>query len=238
MIKEISALIVCLFILGIGPHSNPSAAQNSGRGNATKENLDLPFHFDSEFNDDEEVPPEYFIFYGQQYEGDGIFFSCDRSSSMREGTKWQTLQKELIRNITEFSERVQFGIAFFDATLVQFPTSGRPAEATAPMKAAAVTFCMSLTPGSGTCPKTGLLAALKFANQSAAKRKVIIHLADGMTTCPGHDATVYGQQALTEVTSRNIQRIPINTICIGSPAGEAWMQKLAAMNDGSYVRLP
>lgn len=208
-------------------------------GVATKENLDLPFDAVGEMDGEEEEAPEIFVFYGQQYEGDGIFFSCDRSSSMNIPAKWNNLQKEVIKNINEFSERVEFGIAFWDASLVKFPTSGRPAEASPAMKAAAISFVMSTSPGHGSCCKEGLLTCLTFANQSSSKRKVIIHLADGFTHCPNFDATQYGQQTLSEVTSRNINRVQINTICIG-PAGqvdEAWMRKLSAMNNGSFARI-
>ena len=38
------------------------------------------------------------------------------------------LQREVVRIITGLSERVQFGIVFFDADVFKFPPSGKPAE--------------------------------------------------------------------------------------------------------------
>ena len=211
---------------------------SAGAGAASKENLDLPYDAIGSSEDDEE-PPEMVIFYGNQYEGDGIFFSCDKSGSMNDSNKFRRLQQEVIKNITQFSERVQFGIVFFNGGLYKFPQSGRPADATPVMKAAGSAFVTSTTPGHGSCCKPALIQALSYANQSSAKRKIIIHLADGFTTCPGSDATQYGQQTLAEVTAKNTQRVHINTICIG-PSGqvdEDWMKKLAAQNGGSYSRI-
>jgi hypothetical protein len=53
-------------------------------GGALKSNLDLPFDAGL-LNDDaeDEDAPELITFYSQQYEGDGIFYCIDHSSSMR-----------------------------------------------------------------------------------------------------------------------------------------------------------
>jgi hypothetical protein len=213
-------------------------AGGAGGGAATKENLDLPFDALGSSEDDEEAP-ELVVFYGQQYEGDGFFYCLDRSGTMSEGSKFPTLQKEVIKNLTQFSERVQFAIVFFDANVTKFPASGRPCEATPAMKAAGSAYVTSNKTGHGTCCKEALVTALSFANQSTAKRKVILYLSDGGTTCPGTDGIQYAQQTLSEVKSRNTQQVKINTLYIG-PAGdetppdhsEQFMKKLAAQNNG------
>ena len=46
---------------------------------STKENLDLPFDAGSEL-DDENLAPESFVFYGERFEGDGVFLCCGRSA--------------------------------------------------------------------------------------------------------------------------------------------------------------
>ncbi len=239
MLRNLSESLLIALVFGIPSFAYAQSGVAGGSSAATKENLDLPFDALGEVDDNEEEAPEIFVFYGQQYEGDGIFFSCDKSGSMKEGTKWKTLQKEVIKNVTEFSDHVQFGITFFDSGIYKFPTSGRPADANPSMKAAASSFVMSTSPGSGSCCKGGLLTALTYANQSTSKRRLIIHLADGWTHCPGHDRVVYGQQTLAEVSARNTQRVQINTICIGAAGqvDESWMRKLAAMNNGAYARI-
>ena len=160
---------------------------------------------------------------------------------MNEANKFRRLQQEVIKNIVQFSERVQFGVVFFDSNIYKFPQSGRPADATPALKAAGSAFVTSTQAGHGSCCKAGLLQALAYANQSTAKRRIIIHLSDGFTTCPGNDAAQYGQQTLSEVSAKNTQKVHINAICIGPPGAnnvdEDWMKKLAAQNGGSYARI-
>ena len=77
------------------------------QGGLSKENLDLPYDAMSLAEEDEDSP-EVIIFYGQNYEGDGVFFCLDRSSSTRNG-ELKIEKREAIRSITEFSSRVEFG---------------------------------------------------------------------------------------------------------------------------------
>jgi len=214
---------------------SPSYAQEGG-GGFNKLNLDLPFDAGGTQEEEEEAP-EIVVFYGQQYEGDGIFFSCDKSGSMNEGNKFKKLQQEVIKNISQFSERVEFGICFFDAGLSKFPTSGQPAKASAAMKAAGSAYVMSTAPGHGTCSKPALITCLQFANQSSAKRKVIIHLSDGFNYCGGADEATYSRECLNEVSQRNTCRAHVNTIGFGASVNEQFMKALAAQNSGSYSRV-
>lgn len=205
---------------------------------ATKENLDLPFDAVGSSEDEEEAP-EIVVFYGQQYEGDGFFFCCDRSGSMNDGVKWKRMQQEVVKNISQFSEKVEFSIVFFDAGMVCFPPSGRPAEASPALKAAGIAMVMSAVPGHGTCAKPALIKTINYANQSSSKRKTCIYLSDGHTTCDGQGSeSAYANTILAEVTARNTQRAHINTICIGqTDVMEDFMRKLAAQNNGQYSRL-
>jgi hypothetical protein len=218
----------------------PDAIAQSGGGNgasvATKENLDLPF--DAVGNsDDEEEAPEIIVFYGQQVEGDCFVFCCDKSSSM-EGAQWKRLQQEVVKIINGFSDRVQFGIVFFDANMVKFPPSGRPADANQAMKGAGVAMVMSTVTGHGTCSKAALVQSLQYTNQSTGKRKSIVYLSDGHNTCNGMDEIEYTKSLMAEVTARNTQRAHINTFCIGSDwVDENFMRNLAAANQGTYTRI-
>jgi hypothetical protein len=239
---RISIVFVVAFFLVLGGGAVRSgrlhAQEGGGGGGAPKQNLDLPFDAAGE-NEEEEEAPEIVVFYGQQYEGDGIFFCCDKSGTMKEGTKFKRLQQEVIKNISQFSEKVQFGIVFFDSGLVKFPASGKPADANAAMKAAGMAMVMSTSPGSGTCTKPALVTCLTFASQSSAKRRLIIYLSDGGQTCANQDPAQYGEQCLAETTQRNTSRVHINAICIGAngQVDEVWMRKLAAENNGAYARI-
>jgi hypothetical protein len=76
---NLRSLLSLLSLLSAGLIGSAAHAQTSG-GIGTKENLDLPFDAGGGENNEEEAPPTI-IFYGQQYEGDGIFYCLDRSGS-------------------------------------------------------------------------------------------------------------------------------------------------------------
>ena len=234
-------VLAILAIASVGPVFIGSAstlrAQESG---SLKANLDLPFEAAGNKEEEEEAP-DIVVFYGQQFEGDGIFYCCDMSGSMKEAGKFNHLKQEVTKNISSFSERVQFGVVFFDANMKKFPNTGRPADANATQKSAALAFVSSTTPGSGTCAKPALSACFTYASQSSAKRKIIIYLSDGFHTCPSHDPAQYGKEVLSEASAKNTTHAKINAICIG-PSGasnvdEDWMRRLASQNNGQYTRI-
>ena len=64
-------------------------------------------------------------------------------------------------------------------------------------------------------------------------------LPDGGTLLdPGPAEAAYLRQELSQTTSQNYQRIPINTIGVLdlTPAGEAFLKQLASANGGTYTR--
>ncbi len=205
-------------------------------GGILKANLDLPFDAGllNEDTEDEDAP-EIIIFYSQQYEGDGIFYCIDHSSSMNDG-ELDVAKREVIKNIREFSPRVQFGIVFFDRNMIKHPGSGRPTEATASGKASAIAWVNAVPNGGGSCVQQGLVHALKFANQSSASRKIVVYLGDGGGHCGG-DQTTYLQQTLGVVKGQNWQRAQINTIGVLNvePVSESFLKNLAAQNGGTYA---
>jgi len=202
-----------------------------------KENLDLPFDARGESGEDEDAP-EVVVFYGQQFEGDGIFYVVDKSYSMRDSGELTIAQREVVRNIQDFSDKVQFGIVFFDSQVVQFPANGQPAEANPSMKSAACSFVMSVVGGSGSCCQQGLAAGLRMANLATPRRKVLIYVGDGGGTCGGNEAQ-YLQIALAQIAAQNYQRMQINAIGVLQPStlGIDFMKKLAATNGGTYTRI-
>ena len=228
-------LFLTLIVTGL---PTTASAQDAGLGGAaTKENLDLPFDAQGE-SEEEEDAPEIVTFYGQQLEGDGIFYAVDRSGSMQDSGELAIAKREITRNVQEFSDRVQFGIVFFDANVNKFPSSGQPAEANPGMKSSAASFIQSMPGGSGSCCQQGIAAALQMANMASAKRKVIVYLGDGGGTCHGADEATYLRTALGTITAQNYQRAQINCIGILSPGqrNEDFMRQLSASNGGTYTR--
>jgi len=234
---SVGGLFVGVFVLLLSPVF--IKAQSVG-GAAIKENLDLPFDALGA-SEEEEDAPEIVTFYGTQLEGDGFFYVIDGSGTMRDRGELAIAKKEVIKNISEFSDRVQFGVVFFAHEIAKFPASGQPADASPGMKQSGINFVQSNQGSSGTCGQKAMAAILQMANQATSKRKVIVYLSDGGGTCDVNSAAeeaAYLQKQLALTTSQNYQRIQINTIGVLdlTPAGEAFMKQLASTNGGTYTR--
>ncbi|MCZ6792261.1 MAG: VWA domain-containing protein, partial [Planctomycetota bacterium] len=207
--RSLASLLTLCSILGLGVRIG---AQDLG-GTGLKENLDLPFDARGDGAGEDEDAPEVVSFYGQNLEGDGFFYTVDRSGSMQNQGELQRAKQEISRNISEFSSKTQFAVVFFDSGIQKFPTSGRPAEANAGMKGAALSWINNMRGGSGSCMTQGLRVALQFGNLASAKRKVIVYVGDGGGTCGGGNQQQYLQNMVSTITGQNYQRIQIN--CIG-----------------------
>jgi len=204
-----------------------------------KENLDLPLDAGGGDGAPDEDPPEVVEFYSLPLEGDAFFYVIDRSSSMLELGELQRAKQEVLKNLAEFSEKVQFGIFFFDAGFLKFPESGKPADATPEMKQSAKRFIQSTPGGAGTCGLQPLLSALQMANLAKSRRKVLVYLSDGAGTCQGAVEAEYLEKMFLQVTSQNFQRVKINTIGVIdlTELGERFMRRLASANGGTYTRI-
>jgi hypothetical protein len=223
-------------LLGFPPCA---AAQELAGTAATKENLDLPFDAIGD-SEEEEDAPEIVTIYGQQMEGDGIFYVIDKSWTMQDEGELDIAKREVIRNIQEFSARVQFAIVFFDAQVTKYPSSGMPAEANPGMKSAAISFVQSsVWVRYGSCCQAGLAQGLRFANMATSKRKVMVYVGDGGGTCQGAVEATYLRQTLGAITSQNYQRVQINCIGVLRPSalGVDFMKRLSATNGGTYTQI-
>ena len=231
------------FVVAVLLPSLPAAhrALHAGdAGGALKANLDLPFDAAGEGDDGEEEAPEIITFFGQIYEGEGVVFCCDTSATMSEGSKLEQLQREVIKTISQFSDRVEFGIVFFDTRVVKFPAAGGPAESTPPAKMEATEMVLAQESiGNGSCYKRALLESLLIANQCRNSHRLIICIGDGVLSCGGQNIEHYEEDTLESVRTHNILNVHINTIGVGSGGqlNEAWLRRLAAENSGSYARV-
>lgn len=235
--RSLGLAAFCVALIGI---STDVFAQGIGGAVGLKENLDLPFDAAGD-NESEEDAPEVVIFYGQQLEGDGFFYTVDKSGSMQDSGELPRAKQEIARNISEFSNRTQFAIVFFDSQLQRFPSGGRPVEANASMKAAAIGWVTGIPGGSGSCCQAGILAALNFANMASAKRKVVVYVGDGGGTCGGGNEQQYLDQTIQAVGTANYQRAQINTVGVLMGADrqmqERFLQNLARQHGGTYKRI-
>lgn len=179
-------------------------------------------------------------FYGVPLLGDGIFYVVDKSGSMMDSGELAIAKREVIRTVNELPEDHQFGIVFFDSSVMKFPASGFPATANPAMKAAATSFVQSVPGGGGgSCVQQALLATLDMARASSARRDVLVYVGDGGGTCMGSDEVTYLQQTLSSVTEDNSGHAQILTVGVLNPSslGEEFMKALAAQNSGVYARI-
>lgn len=222
-----------------GRGTTGTALATGGKAAASKENLDLPY----DAVGDTDGPGDQVVnisFLGQTFEGEAFFYVIDRSSTMEASGKLLDAKRQVLQNIAEFSEHVEFGIFFFDKSVSQYPQSGQPSEATPAARASATAWVQATEGGHGTCCQAALTAAIRMANRSSAKRKTIIYLSDGGGTCPGSDdEEAYLRQTISAVSAQNWQRVQVNTIGVLTigPLQESFLRNLAATNGGSYTRL-
>jgi Mg-chelatase subunit ChlD len=230
--------IGALVVLVVG-HPAPLFAQAAGNTAGTKENLDLPYDAIGE-DDLDEDNPEVIQFYGQSYEGHGIFYTIDRSGSMQDSGELAIAKREVARNVSEFSNRVQFGIIFFARDIQKFPSSGTPAEANPSQKQSGIGWVQGMAGGSGSCCQQGIMQALQMANKASVKTCTIIYVGDGGGTCGG-DENTYLNQTLSAVKGQNYKRHQVNAVGVlmqGRPQmNKDFCRQLAQMNGGRYTEV-
>jgi hypothetical protein len=180
-----------------------------------------------------------FTFYTQSFAADGVFFVVDRSASMQTSGELPRVKQQILSFIEGALPETRFGIVFFDAGVLMFPASGTAAEATPEMKDSASAFVSSVPGGSGSCVKSGLLAAVDFARSTGARRNLIIYVGDGGGTCQGADEAAYLDQTLEAVTSANGGAARIHTIAVLalSTIGERFLMDLASRNGGTFTMI-
>ena len=231
-------LLTLVALVFVTPPDVDVRAQGLGSTSQTKENLDLPYDAFGDGSDEEEAP-EIIQFYGQNYEGDGIFYVIDRSGSMQSSGELDIAKREVTRNIAEFSSRVQFGIVFFDANLLKYPSSGQPVDANSGQKQGAIGWVMGVPGGGGSCVMQGMTTGLQFANKASSQRRVVIYVGDGGGTCKGADEGQYHKQTLAIVKGQNYNKAQVN--CIGvldiSTNRRQFMQAMSRMNSGTYSEI-
>lgn len=205
----------------------------------TKENLDLPFDAVGE-KEREEDAPEIVVFYGQTLEGNAFVYVIDKSSSMGDSGELDIAKREVRKNVSEFSPKVEFGIIFFDRGMQKYTSSGALVYANPQNKATAISFINSISSGQGSCCREALLSGLEMINKSKSERRVLTYVGDGGGTCSDQvPEAEYLRKTIASVTSANYKRAKIN--CIGvlnpQPLNEDFMKNLAHSNNGTYTEI-
>ena len=183
------------------------------------------------------VPLSAMEFFGEVFSLNGVFWVLDRSPPHHDNPRWKT---EVGRSLGTLRPGTRFGITYFDADILGFPTSEVPATASPESIASAEAWLASVRSGRGTCPHGGLLRALRQANASSVSRPAIFFVSDGGGTCRGNNEIDYLQQTLEEVSQNNVRNIPIHVFAapFSPQANEEFLRQLAEQSGGTYRSLP
>ena len=206
------------------------AAVVSGDDGGAVVPLDLPAGSGVAEKDEDES--ESILFYGQEYEGEGFFWCLDASGSMAFEGRIDVLKEEVTQAIESLSRRAQFSLVAFNQNSTVW--SDLPREATADAKSAAVAWVEALVPVSWTCLAPAGVRALELSQQCRKRAKVVIVVGDGQPICAGTDTSA---ECLVAFQTANWERTPVHTLFVGSSAGAAFMQQLAAENGGSFTHV-
>ncbi|MDO8508548.1 MAG: VWA domain-containing protein [Nanoarchaeota archaeon] len=216
----------------------PNNQVQSGAAAPLKQNLDLPYDAIGA-SEDEEDAPEIISFYGQNFEGDAFLYVIDKSSSMRDSGELEIAKKEVIKNVAEFSPRVQFGIVDFDTNVQSYPNSNSLLDANPANKSNAISYINSIQGSQGSCCEEALLKGIRMINSSNSPRRVVNYVGDGGGTCKGANEAEYLQRSVKTVTSANFKRAQINSIQVldSQNLNEEFLKNLASANKGTYVKI-
>ena len=226
----------CVFLCALFLTSSALDAQSLG-GAAAKQNLDLPVNARTDDREDEEAP-ETVSFYGQLFESEVVVFVVSREGGMQVRGDLDVVKRELVNAISEFSQRMQFGIVFYDGGVEQFRR--RVVTATAESKATAINFIGSIPGGGGSCINEGLMSALRLAILASGTHKAVIYIGTGSGFCQGANQEAYLLHALQTTTRvAHAGNIQVNTIGVAQSnlCGAEFLRQVARSNGGTSVHL-
>lgn len=198
--------------------------------------LDLPsggsFNSVAYGGEEEEYDSNVIEFYGGYYEGDAFFWCLDRSSSMgppNPEDKLSMLKEEVTSAIQQLSQDNEFGIVSFATSITWF--KDRPVRATGSQKQSAIEWVNSMQAYGTTCISLGVVKTLEISRRSLMKNRRVLIVGDGDISCPGYST----KTAVEQINAENWQRLPIDTIDIGSNnSGIDILKQIASENGGTY----
>ncbi len=184
---------------------------------------------------DEEEGLEPLTFYGNEFEGDGFFFCLDKSGSMANDSRLDTLKSEVGKALDSLTSKSEFGIVAFSTGWISWDT--RPKRAQPDIVDDAKNWVNQLNAAGQTHLAPAGVETIRLSSLSRKKHKHIIVLSDGLPNGPGAlDSAI--TDTINAITLANWERTPIHTIYIGdNQIGKNFMQTLALMNSGTFTQV-
>ncbi|MBI4603137.1 MAG: hypothetical protein HY721_14355 [Planctomycetes bacterium] len=150
-------------------------------------------------------------------------------------------KRRIAHSIQELSAKAEFAIVYggfpsarpeVPAALQTFPDHGRPVAALEPAKRGAEAFLAGAPVDRMAVLIDDFRAALRSAEDLAARRKVIVYVGPGYV----HDQRY--EEALREIRLRNTVGARIFPIGVSPyPEADQFLKALAAQNGGTYLRV-
>ena len=184
---------------------------------------------------DEKEGLEPLTFYGNEFEGDGFFFCLDKSGSMANDSRLDTLKSEVVKALDSLTSKSEFGIVAFSTGWISWDT--RPKRAQPDIVDDAKNWVNQLNAAGQTHLAPAGVETIRLSSLSRKKHKHIIVLSDGLPNGPGAlDSAI--TDTINAITLANWERTPIHTIYIGdNQIGKNFMQTLALMNSGTFTQV-
>lgn len=203
-------------------------------GIAARAPLDLP-NGGRAIGEDEEDCLETILFYGSEFEGDGFFFCLDKSGSMANDSRLDTLKSEVVKALDSLTSKSEFGIVAFSTGWISWDT--RPKRAQPDIVDDAKNWVNQLNAAGQTHLAPAGVETIRLSSLSRKKHKHIIVLSDGLPNGPGALNSAI-TDTINAITLANWERTPIHTIFIGdNQIGKNFMQTLALMNSGTFTQV-
>ncbi len=150
--------------------------------------------------------------------------------------KLNILKKEATKALNDMNDRMEFGLASFDASVQWFKES--PTTADTAGRGAGIAWVLAIPNSRGTCIGGGTRKALQIAHKSNKPLRTVILVGDGQPSRCEPGGRHSTDQAMQYIRGANTQKLPVNTIFVGTPnqsSGKNFLRKLAAETGGSYT---
>ncbi len=167
-------------------------------------------------------------FYGVDVPGDNFVWCVDRSCSMTWDGLFGDLQTELTNTLVQLDGTNQFGLVFFNESVISLPMQPALPSTITP----AISIVQAIAPAGGTDTPLGLLAATTMIETAGLATSVVL-VGDSMpTTLAMHPPDVTLEIILAGIPTG----IPVHTYCLTlDPTACAFYEALAAATGGLFL---
>lgn len=165
-------------------------------------------------------------FFGISSRGNRFAYIMDMSGSMAQGTRWDVAQAELVRSVSALPDFTSFYVVLFSNEPLSPPRQAGWTRAGLNATRQLESWLRTVGPTGGTLPAPAFLQVFALEQRP----EVIFFMTDGEIPQDTPD--------IVATLNERGQRVVVNTISFGDPAGQATLKKLAEQTGGVYRHVP